>query len=621
MGEKWNLRSLKAPPVYHVRANNMDIETLVILKNTIGDVVDALSKQDVLDSERLCLQRILYKLNNQMRHQKLFSFFKLISKCLRCYVNLDLLTLMKSLHDEFQRLVEQYEEQQYVPSLQTLQYHMVKLQCAAGILARMATYCIQAYFPVKQVMAIGHFLTKNIMFLAMLGRVWALSKYLIFGITKGFNQLLPLLSKFPASPILWLPEDEKLPPDLSAWIKTNWPEVDVNFKGITTNQDAKEMKSAEKAESSTAQWDIFKSSNLFGAGSDTGVPVSNEEDEMDESTESLPPLDMSSSVSVPVDVSSSVSLPVDVSSSVSLPVDVSSSVSLPVDVSSSVSLPVDVSSCVSLPVDVSSSVSSLLFGQDEDIGVAHHEMRSTLADKTDVNSVTLDFNSVLFLKTLREAKSCEEFSAPYAALRHSGRLWKGNRVWLKEELKKIDRTIQKLQSGRPKKKKIAHCRNRISKVFNTLMGGVNKGNHLTSPKPKMLLPIIHQCISSLSSVKKAKVSLTQNQQIKLGPFYTLHLPKAIAGAILQNFKEIKKRPGNQTCKPVEVFLAAVKSVLVKVCNKKVKDARVSMKTETESLLTAGTRGKVKRKKTRAIQSDGPKKKNKNRHTSKSLYNN
>lgn len=212
------------------------------------------------------------------------------------------------------------------------------------------------------------------------------------------------------------------------------------------------------------------------------------------------------------------------------------------------------------------------------------------------NALTLDFNSALFLKTLGEAKSCEEFTAACAAIRHRQRLWKGGSIQLAEELKEIERTLGKLQRGRPKKKKMAQCRNRISQVLQALTGGFEKGNHKASPKLKLLLPMIQECISGLSSVKEVRLSLTKNQRIELGPFHTLHTPKAVAATILRTYKKMKKMPGSHACKPAEMFLAAVRAVLVKVYKKNAMAVRGEMKTgksDTGSQGKAGTGRKVK----------------------------
>ncbi|XP_063222345.1 uncharacterized protein LOC134530942 isoform X1 [Bacillus rossius redtenbacheri] len=218
----WNLKDLCPPPnsTYRVKKEN---KILVELRLVCLKASCVLTDLNGLHYEGAVLSRMIYIYKCKFRNEKSFRAIEKVNRSLRRYSGLDLAGAFSGFTPGDPDWAETHG---YLPSRQMLQFVLVRTQGFARLLRHMADVCEEAARGVAPKLATGHFLGASLLFYAVVSRIWAYARYLVFSACEWFNKLKQFLDVLEPNPTPWLPEGHSFPSDLADWLNIgSWTEA------------------------------------------------------------------------------------------------------------------------------------------------------------------------------------------------------------------------------------------------------------------------------------------------------------------------------------------------------------------------------------------------------------
>ncbi|KAH3846524.1 uncharacterized protein LOC127873328 [Dreissena polymorpha] len=220
----WNRKSLAAPPVCELKVTltqrNRDALNKALRNfNTAKDVL--FEHEGFLASEQYIMRKTVYKLANQFRSEKSLRGVRQVLSCLRRMQDMQPGVLLETIK-EYVNINSSHEEEQYLVSLQTVQYHLVRLQGLAALLQQTVNYCVYTFFHIRQHMEAGKMAPQNIVMLSGIARIWYVCSSLCDYVCNWYRALHLCLDVFQSTQVVWL--EKSLPSDLKQWLGELFPE-------------------------------------------------------------------------------------------------------------------------------------------------------------------------------------------------------------------------------------------------------------------------------------------------------------------------------------------------------------------------------------------------------------
>ncbi|XP_076463770.1 uncharacterized protein LOC143295950 isoform X2 [Babylonia areolata] len=192
-------------------------EVLHSARRTLCDSAQSLKKQQ-LEGEYFVLNRMLYMKHGQLRRDKALQGLKQIRTCLKKIFALGLERSVKEMNSHFEDAVVQEGIRVYLPSRQMWEHLLTLFLGAAALLRTTASRCANVFLHVHKHLSAGMLIPTNLLFLAMLSRIWACCQGLCLELQSWYAILKPVAGVLQPTQVAWLPEGEDLPGDLSVWL-------------------------------------------------------------------------------------------------------------------------------------------------------------------------------------------------------------------------------------------------------------------------------------------------------------------------------------------------------------------------------------------------------------------
>lgn len=206
----WNNRLLRPPPVISLPAPVIQQDKVKMVLKILKEMQEDKEKQDILSQEKFILSRIIYKLNAQLRSEKTLQCLKRIKVCLS---KLTEMKIEKTVDDYLSILKESnlMARTPYLPSQQMTEHLLVRLMGARYLYRQTANFCSTAYVHLKQQLTIGTLVPQNLTLMALISRVWLLTRVCSQCCVQWYDSIYTCLATFPATTHRWLPEGSVLP--------------------------------------------------------------------------------------------------------------------------------------------------------------------------------------------------------------------------------------------------------------------------------------------------------------------------------------------------------------------------------------------------------------------------
>jgi hypothetical protein len=201
-------------------------------------LIKLLKTKGKLQSAQQLLQNIIHLDHYTHRNLRGFSNLNRTKQALKRFYDLDLIELLL----EFNGILPESGNKNhiFIPCRENLDYILVRLQGASKLIAHIIKCSKLAATFFLQFLAIGHFVEKNLFYIAMLSDIWFQCRDITLAIVTAYNKLHMLRMGFQEG-AEWLPVGYKFPKDLAIFIEDVW-RSDINIelnKSIATT-----MKSA-----------------------------------------------------------------------------------------------------------------------------------------------------------------------------------------------------------------------------------------------------------------------------------------------------------------------------------------------------------------------------------------
>lgn len=187
----------------------------------------------------MCL-KIIFIRNVQFRTQKGFQNLRKVKTAYTKLQQLSIETIIKNLHSS---IIIDFNTIQ-LPSRQTIEYLLVKLQSLSKILCRIISCTKQATHKFLTILSKGFFVELVTLLLGILSGIWAAAIGMCKMTVKYYNKIRCSLEMLKPSKQNWLPNDYILPKELGKWLGDEWiDEINVATK---KNVDDKKSNKIEK---------------------------------------------------------------------------------------------------------------------------------------------------------------------------------------------------------------------------------------------------------------------------------------------------------------------------------------------------------------------------------------
>ncbi|XP_048733985.2 uncharacterized protein LOC125650080 [Ostrea edulis] len=206
----WNNRLLKPPPTISLSTPLKERGKVTLVLNVLKEMQNVKDKQSALNIEEFALCRIIYKLNSQLRSEKTLQFLKRIKVCLTKLAGMKI----EKAVDDILHILQQSNlmaRNTYLPSQQMMEHLLVKLMGVRNLYRQTINYCFTAYVHLKQQLTIGTLVPQNLALMALVSRLWVLTRTCFYSCTHWYEELRPCLGLFLPIEHPWLPDDVVLP--------------------------------------------------------------------------------------------------------------------------------------------------------------------------------------------------------------------------------------------------------------------------------------------------------------------------------------------------------------------------------------------------------------------------
>ncbi|XP_015596071.1 uncharacterized protein LOC107268128 [Cephus cinctus] len=213
----WNKLNLERPPnnTCSILSHKFDSNAFSrILDNAIKD----LDSQDILHKEAAILSRLIYRFKSKFRSDKGLKNMEKLNRALLNYLNLALGTEYKHLRD----CIEHNGKTVSLPTRQMVEYVLVKTQGFSKLMVRVEEVATQAAKFFKTRIGLGQAWVMSVIGYAVISRIWMLSRHMVKRCCEWYNNVYYYLNKIPSIGVPWIPNNYKLPSNLTVWIAVPW---------------------------------------------------------------------------------------------------------------------------------------------------------------------------------------------------------------------------------------------------------------------------------------------------------------------------------------------------------------------------------------------------------------
>jgi len=219
-------------------------------------------------SESEILKRILYKHENQMRRDKPFQYVKKVERLSARYVNMELLSSLKSLHqitNDLKNTSRNLTLSQYVsiPTYELMKYTLEKVIGGIHLSAIIISKCQEAAQYLYAHMKYGFFVQFNTFAIAAVSKLWCLYKELFLILKELYEVIHEALVVFFTEPFEYPLEMENL--------------IDTNIQSMLPSDIIATMLHHGSKDEPNSQMTIKNLADGGMANDDIGEPISMEE--------------------------------------------------------------------------------------------------------------------------------------------------------------------------------------------------------------------------------------------------------------------------------------------------------------------------------------------------------
>ncbi|XP_022915920.1 uncharacterized protein [Onthophagus taurus] len=219
---KWNLRSLEAPPFTSYKT--LKVININSLIKCCEAAQEFFGNQIHLEGDSLLLSRTVYRMKYKFRTDKGFKFMQKLNRSLKKYFELNFFCVIKDFYD---LLPETVQVGSYLPTNNMLDYLIVRLQGLTALMNYVSESAKTAADLMEQRMSIGHFWKMAFYSYALLSRIWFLSNDIVRFCCKLYMELLPLRNVLDGEHN-WVGIDYQFPSNLESWLNINKSENNLN---------------------------------------------------------------------------------------------------------------------------------------------------------------------------------------------------------------------------------------------------------------------------------------------------------------------------------------------------------------------------------------------------------
>ncbi|CAH1793016.1 unnamed protein product [Owenia fusiformis] len=190
----WNQISVPLPPCATVQVDLDRLNRGMIGKvcAKLPEYLETILNQQCLSTEMFILNKLIYVANNQLRQEKCLQGLKKIHRCLKRWCHLSLNKDLDHYCKVLPKAVLATTTKLYIPSLIMTEHILLRLQGASNLLARAATYCTETYPLFLQLMENDYLIPKQLIFVSIVSRIFALVRLLLIQTVEAYQTLLPL---------------------------------------------------------------------------------------------------------------------------------------------------------------------------------------------------------------------------------------------------------------------------------------------------------------------------------------------------------------------------------------------------------------------------------------------
>ncbi|XP_070579063.1 nucleolus and neural progenitor protein-like isoform X4 [Ptychodera flava] len=105
-----------------------------------------------------------------------------------------------------------------LPSRQMIEYILVQFMVFSQLCAHAIKLCVITFNGLLEELSSGEFVGFNLMFVAMISRIWLLLNAFLFEVISWYSLVFPWRRSLQGTAVEWLPVDEQLPGDLLEWL-------------------------------------------------------------------------------------------------------------------------------------------------------------------------------------------------------------------------------------------------------------------------------------------------------------------------------------------------------------------------------------------------------------------
>ncbi|KAL4238517.1 hypothetical protein ACF0H5_003225 [Mactra antiquata] len=217
----WNSRNINPPPTCELKVV-VKPECKGVLNEARSRSVNALkvSKQHLkfLETELFVAKKVIYKLSNQFRSDRVLKSIRQVNTCLKRLKGLNLLKQLEEFHESVGKLVLGDDPSIYLPSRQFFEYQLVGLQGTGALLRQTANYSQKTFLIVQENLKLGNMISHNVVMLALCSRVWFVCNSLCMYVCEWYHCFYKCLDHLKPTTVQWLPDGEVIPPDIKQWL-------------------------------------------------------------------------------------------------------------------------------------------------------------------------------------------------------------------------------------------------------------------------------------------------------------------------------------------------------------------------------------------------------------------
>ncbi|XP_014250329.1 uncharacterized protein LOC106667125 isoform X2 [Cimex lectularius] len=208
----WNRKDLPSPEMISVKlTSNEPYKTSGALSQFLLNIISTLTKYNLqIQKHRAYLKRLAYRMKKVFRNDKGFKLMQMLNKALLNY--------------DTQAFVENIRQVQFCarddkgPSKQMVQWLSINFQRNSALLYRIYTLIIKSAFFFKERFYSGFHWNVAAIVVAIMSKLWKLSKQIITKISEWNSVLIDFLPELKFVGDKWLPVGHKIHKDLVRWL-------------------------------------------------------------------------------------------------------------------------------------------------------------------------------------------------------------------------------------------------------------------------------------------------------------------------------------------------------------------------------------------------------------------